>query len=109
MAKEDAIEAAAQKGGYVIWGLVPFLRTQQQYSVDLQPLVLGDPLLQRIMVSIAVNPDKIPGVNTEGVTAFQQVPAGPDHASPDSGLPLTRDRPTDLVAENNAGYVLPKL
>jgi ABC-type tungstate transport system permease subunit len=62
---------AAQQGGYVLWGLTPFLRTQHQDEVELQPLVLNDPLLQRIMVTVAVNPDKVAGVNVEGVTAFQ--------------------------------------
>ena len=66
---------AAQQGGYTFWGLTPFLRTQQQNEVELQPLVLNDPLLQRlqrIMVTVAVNPNKVAGVNTEDVTAFQQ-------------------------------------
>ncbi len=69
---EEAIEAAAQQGGYVIWGLTPFLAAQQRNPVDLHPLVLDAPLLQRILVSVAVNPDKVAGVNAEGVTAFQQ-------------------------------------
>ena len=68
---QNAIVEAAQQGGYVLWGLTPFLRTQHQDEVELQPLVLNDPLLQRIMVTVAVNPDKVAGVNVEGVTAFQ--------------------------------------
>src|SRR5215216_2128076 len=70
--EKKAIEAAAQQGGYVIWGLTPFLAAQQGDPVDLHPLVLDDPLLQRILVSVAVNPDKVAGVNAEGATAFQQ-------------------------------------
>jgi tungstate transport system substrate-binding protein len=68
---QNAIVEAAQQGGYVLWGLTPFLRTQHQDEVELQPLVLNDPLLQRIMVTVAVNLDKVAGVNVEGVTAFQ--------------------------------------
>src|SRR5215208_7092828 len=70
--EKKAIEAAAQQGGYVIWGLTPFLTAQQGDPVDLHPLVLDDPLLQRILVSVAVNPNKVEGVNAEGVSAFQQ-------------------------------------
>ena len=70
--RKEAIDAAAQQGGYVIWGLTPFLAAQQADPVDLHPLVLDDPLLQRILVSVAVNPDKVSGVNAEGVRAFQQ-------------------------------------
>ena len=69
---QEAITKAAQQGGYVFWGLTPFLRTQQQNKIQLQPLVLNDPLLQRIMVTVAVNSDKVAGVNVEGVRAFQQ-------------------------------------
>ena len=69
---QEAITKAAQQGGYVFWGLTPFLRTQQQNKIQLQPLVLNDPLLQRIMVTVAVNAHKVAGVNVEGATAFQQ-------------------------------------
>jgi tungstate transport system substrate-binding protein len=110
-AKQDAIEAAAQQGGYVIWGLTPFLRTQQQHSVDLQPLVLGDPLLQRIMVSIAVDPDKVSEVNTEGVTAFQQYLLDPITQARirDFRLPGIDQQIWWPAGRNNAGYILPKL
>lgn len=111
LAKQDAIEAAAQQGGYVFWGLTPFLRTQQEYSVDLQPLVLGDPLLQRIIVSIAVNPDKVAGVNTEGVTAFQQYLLDPSTQARirDFRLPGIDQQIWWPAGRNNAGYVLSEL
>ena len=70
--EQDAIMEAAKQGGYVLWGLTPFLRTQQQNKVELQPLVLNDPLLQRIMVTVAVDPDEVAGVNVQGAKAFQQ-------------------------------------
>ena len=111
LAKQDAIEAAAQQGGYVFWGLTPFLRTQQEYSVDLQPLVLGDPLLQRIIVSIAVNPDKVAGVNTEGVTAFQQYLLDPSTQARirDFRLPGIDQQIWWPAGRNNASYVLSEL
>src|SRR5215203_2676025 len=70
--EQDAIMEAAKQGGYVLWGLTPFLRTQQQTKVKLQPLVLNDPLLQRIMVTVEINPDEVAGVNEQGAKAFQQ-------------------------------------
>ena len=69
--KEDAIHFAAKKGAYVFWGLTPFLRLRNDAALDLEPLVLGDPLLQRMLVSIVVKPSKVAGVNAEGATKLQ--------------------------------------
>jgi tungstate transport system substrate-binding protein len=66
--KEDALRHAESKQAYVFWGLTPFLRSK---SDALEPLVLGDPLLQRMLVSIVVKPSKTPGVNVVGATAFE--------------------------------------
>jgi tungstate transport system substrate-binding protein len=70
--EHDAITSAAQQTGYTFWGLTPFLTAQQQRGVALEPMVLQDPLLQRIMVSIRVMPKHAPGVNTRGAAALQQ-------------------------------------
>jgi tungstate transport system substrate-binding protein len=67
-----AAQDAAQKGAYVLWGLPPFLRLKRQNPIDLVPLVVADSIFQRIMVSIIVNPMKVPGVNAEGAKAFQE-------------------------------------
>ena len=69
---QDAVREAAKQGGYILWGLTPFLRTQQQTRVELEPLMLNDALLRRIMVTVAVNPDEVAGVNEQGAKAFQQ-------------------------------------
>lgn len=108
---QDAIAEAAQKGGYVLWGLTPFLRTQQQDEVELQPLVLNDPLLQRIMVTVAVNPDKVAGVNVEGVTAFQQYLLAPATQARIRAfrLPGIDQQIWWPAGRHNAGYALPKL
>ncbi|MFO1184790.1 MAG: hypothetical protein U1E56_08390 [Bauldia sp.] len=67
-----AIALAAEKGGYTIWGLTPFLRMQRAGRPgSLAPLVFGDPLTQRIMVTIAVRGDKLAGINVAGAKAFQ--------------------------------------
>jgi hypothetical protein len=39
--------------------------------LNLEPLVVADPLLQRMLVSIVVRPTKNPGVNEEGAHALQ--------------------------------------
>jgi tungstate transport system substrate-binding protein len=66
-----AAHDAAQKSAYVLWGLPPFLRLKRQGQINLTPLVTGDSIFQRIMVSIIVNPAKVSGVNAEGAKSFQ--------------------------------------
>jgi tungstate transport system substrate-binding protein len=70
--EHDAIASAAQQSGYVFWGLTPFLTNQQHSPVLLEPMVLEDPLLRRIMVSVRVVPTHVSGVNTRGAMALQQ-------------------------------------
>ncbi len=108
---QDAIAEAAQQGGYVLWGLTPFLRTQQQDEIELQPLVLNDPLLPRIMVTVAVNPDKVAGVNVEGVTAFQQYLLAPTTQARIRAfrLPGIDQQIWWPAGRNNAGYALTEL
>jgi tungstate transport system substrate-binding protein len=67
----QAARDAALKGAYVLWGLPPFLRLKRQGPLDLEPLVVEDPIFQRIMVAVVVNAKKVPGVNADGATAFQ--------------------------------------
>jgi tungstate transport system substrate-binding protein len=67
----QAARDAASKCAYVLWGLAPFLRLKRQGPIDLEPLVFQDPIFQRIMVTVVVNPKKVPGVNVDGATAFQ--------------------------------------
>ena len=108
---QEAITKAAQQGGYVFWGLTPFLRTQQQNKIQLQPLVLNDPLLQRIMVTVAVNSDKVAGVNVEGVRAFQQYLLAPATQARIRAfrLPGIDQQIWWPSGRTNASYALPKL
>ena len=72
--KDEAIRFASEKGAYCLWGLTPFLRLQRESAdrpLRLEPLVLADPLLQRMLVSIVVKPAKVPRVNAAGALAFQ--------------------------------------
>jgi tungstate transport system substrate-binding protein len=106
---QDAIAKAAQQGGYVLWGLTPFLRTQKQNKLELQPLVMNDPLLQRIMVTVAVNPNKVPGVNLTGAEAFQQYLLNPVTQARIRAfrLPGIDEQIWWPAGRNNAGYALP--
>ena len=111
MQHEAAIAAAAQQGGYVLWGLTPFLRTQQQNKVELQPLVLNDPLLRRIMVTVGVNPDKVSGVNVEGAKAFQHYLLAPSTQARIQAfrLPGIDQQIWWAAGRDNASYALPNL
>jgi tungstate transport system substrate-binding protein len=66
--REDAIRVAASRGGYTLWGLTPFLRSQRQLALPIEPLVLADPLLQRMMVAVVV---RVPGSDVDGARALQ--------------------------------------
>ncbi len=66
-----AMDLAAARGGYTMWGLTPFLRYTATRPLPLRPLVLADPSLQRIMVTVVVDPSKVPGVNAAGASALQ--------------------------------------
>jgi tungstate transport system substrate-binding protein len=67
-----AAQDAASRGAYVLWGLPPYLRLKRQGPIKLTPLVVGDSIFQRIMVSIVVNPAKVAGVNADGARMFQE-------------------------------------
>ncbi len=54
-----------------MWGLTPFMRVRKREHLQLEPLVLGDPLFQRLLVSVVIKP-KVGGVNVAGATAFEQ-------------------------------------
>ena len=66
-----AAQMADKRAAYILWGLPPFLRLKRQAHLDLEPLVVGDPLFQRIMVSIVVNPEKVRGANADAAKAFE--------------------------------------
>jgi tungstate transport system substrate-binding protein len=75
--QQQAVEAAAELGAYTLWGLVPFLRLRERSELDMEALLLSDPLLQRIMVSVVVNPEKIPGSHVKGALALQRYMIAP--------------------------------
>jgi tungstate transport system substrate-binding protein len=69
--KDDAIRYASERGAYALWGLTPFLRLHHEHRLNLEPLVVADPLLQRMLVSVVVKEEKSRGVNAAGAKAFQ--------------------------------------
>lgn len=71
VAKGKAIKFAEEKQGYVIFGAMPFLRFKAKHNSEMEIMVGADPLLQRVMASVLVNPEKVQGVNAEGAKAFQ--------------------------------------
>jgi tungstate transport system substrate-binding protein len=68
--KDDAVTLASERGAYILWGLTPFLRHEHEKPGGLEPLVLGDPLLQRMLVSIVVKPTAH-GNNVAGASQLQ--------------------------------------
>jgi ABC-type tungstate transport system permease subunit len=68
------LQLAASKGAYTVWGDEnSSLKTVPQ----LTPLVLTDPVLQRALVSIVVNPEKVEGVNFHGAHLLQSYLTNP--------------------------------
>jgi tungstate transport system substrate-binding protein len=68
--KADVVRLAEEKGGYFLWGAYPFLRHKRKNGSKLEVLVSSDPVLQRVMAAIVVNPNKIQSVNSAGAEAF---------------------------------------
>jgi ABC-type tungstate transport system permease subunit len=53
-----------------MWGAIPFLRFKEKHASTLELLVTGDPLFQRIMAAIVVQPTKVPGAQAERAVKF---------------------------------------
>jgi len=68
----QAARDASAEGAYLLWGVPPFVRLKAQAPLKLEPLVTGDPIFQRLMVAMVVNPKKVPGVNDAGADAFEK-------------------------------------
>ena len=67
----EAAQYAAVLGGYTLWGVNPFLTFQAGHDLNLEAFCSDDSLLQRIMVSVVVDPKTSPDVNVAGATALQ--------------------------------------
>jgi len=70
---KDAIAAAVREQGYTLWGLVPFLKYAQEHpDCGLKALHTSDPMFQRLMVTVVVRPDKVPGVNVDAAKSLER-------------------------------------
>jgi len=76
---KDAIQAAALEHGYTLWGLVPFLIYRKEHpECGMNALMTDDPMFQRLMVSVLVRPDKVPGINASDAKAFERFLIAPE-------------------------------
>ena len=69
---QEAVQAAQQSNGYVTWGVIPYLKFKAMTNSPMEALVFDDQLLQRVMMTVIVNPEKIAGVNVAGALALQR-------------------------------------
>jgi len=98
LSEADGLALAARIKAYYIFALPPFLRWQQEcldklqgnsrdrlrarpitppddsedLPCDMEALLLAGPMPHRIMVSIVVNPQRVPAVNPSGARALQE-------------------------------------
>ncbi|MDQ6785153.1 MAG: hypothetical protein M3063_17310 [Actinomycetota bacterium] len=70
--RDAAMQAAAAQRGYSLWGVTPFLVSQQKNHLPLQPVLYNEEMFHRVMVSVVVNPAKFPHANTPGALALQE-------------------------------------
>ena len=107
--KQDAIALAMERKAYVFWGLTPFLREKKIVHGALTPLVTADPLLQRIMVSVVVDPERVPGVNMAGASRFQEYLLAPSTQAKILTTHYAGHKQAIWApaGRNNAGAVLP--
>ena len=110
VSKGDALAFAAERGGYVIWGLTPFLQEQKIEPLSMEPLVTADALLQRIMVAVVVNPEQVSGVNAAGAARFQEYLLTPPIQAKilETHYPGVKQAVWSPGGRNNAGSALPK-
>src|SRR3569833_3128206 len=110
--KEDALVEAGKLGGYTFWGLTPFLRTRHTQHVALEPLVLSDPLLQRMLVTIVVRAVKVAGGNRDGALAFQAFLLAPSTQARIRAVPYSDETTTITwvpAGRNNRTAILPRV
>jgi tungstate transport system substrate-binding protein len=91
----QAVQRASARGAYTLWGVTPFLELSARTPLNLAPLVTADSILQRLMVSIIVSPDKVRGVNASTARTLQEYLLSPatqarirSHRHPQLGIPI---------------------
>lgn len=96
-----AVREAERRGGYTLWGLHPFLMLQRQQPLNLEPVILNDSLMQRIIASVVVIQAPDTG-NEEGAVALQEFLIDPATQAKVRSFRLPDlDRPIFWPAGNN--------
>jgi tungstate transport system substrate-binding protein len=72
LSEQEAVVTASQNGAYTLWGVDPFVRYVATHPLEEEILCIGDSILQRVMVSVVVNPERVSGVNLEGARALER-------------------------------------
>jgi len=72
LSEQESVVTASQYGAYTLWGVDPFVRFVATHPLEEEMLCIGDSILQRVMVSVVVNPERVSGVNLEGARALEQ-------------------------------------
>lgn len=109
VARSGAIRRAIELGAYMMWGLTPFVRETAGKDSPLEPLVLSDQLLQRMLVSVIVKPTPH-ATNVDGARAFQNYLLS---SETQAAIRTTRYTGFDAVAwvaggRHNRSAILPK-
>ena len=71
VARGRAVGRAEELGGYVLFGAYPFLRFRDRSGSAMEIMVAEDPILQRMMVAVLVDPDAVEGVNADGAAQLR--------------------------------------
>ncbi len=69
---QPAVQAAERSESYILFGIIPFLKLKEATNSRLETFVMEDSMLQRMMMTVIPNPEKIPGVNLAGAVALQK-------------------------------------
>jgi len=69
---EAVIQAAERSEAYVLWGTIPFIKLKESTNSRLEMVGLEDAMMQRLMMTVIVNPEKVAGVNVAGAVALQR-------------------------------------
>lgn len=69
---QTVIQSAERSQAYVLWGIIPFLKFKESTNSRLEMIAVEDSLMQRLMMTVVVNPEKVAGVNVAGAFALQR-------------------------------------
>jgi tungstate transport system substrate-binding protein len=68
---KELVNHAREKGGYTVLAALGFARMQKKQGAGMEVMLDDPPLLQRVMVIVRVNPERIEGINAEGAQALE--------------------------------------